>query len=104
LANCDASEVAEIAGGAVAQSMDLWDLLLLKVSVEKGEETRTEAMLHQLDVLLDKAKENLASVFLNSPSPMEDSESATITVRMDFYCLFNLQSLLKQQRNTFFNL
>jgi hypothetical protein len=80
--------VTEIAAGAVAQSLDLWDMLLLKVSLEKGEKSRTETMLAELDVLLEKAKENVANIMLNSPASLEeeeDVESMEIAVSIKYF-------------------
>lgn len=91
MANCDPSEVTEIAAGAVAQSLDLWDMLLLKVSLEKGEKSRTETMLAELDVLLEKAKENVANIMLNSPASLEeeeDVESMEIAVSIKYFSKF----------------
>lgn len=80
LANCASSEVTEIAAGAVAQSLDLWDMLLLKVSLERGEKSRTETMLAELDTLLEKAKENVANVMLNSPASIEEDDTETTEI------------------------
>lgn len=80
MANCDSSEVTEIAAGAVAQSLDLWDMLLLKVSLERGEKSRTETMLAELDTLLEKAKENVANVMLNSPASIEEDDTETTEI------------------------
>jgi hypothetical protein len=79
--------VTEIAAGAVVQSLDLWDMLLLKVSFEKGEKSRTETMLAELDALLEKAKENVANIMLNSPASTEeeDTEAVDITVSGNIY-------------------
>jgi hypothetical protein len=88
LANCDPSEVTEIAAGAVAQSLDLWDMLLLKVSLEKGDKSRTETMLAELDALLEKAKENVANIMLNSPDSIieeEDAEAMEISVSKKYF-------------------
>lgn len=80
--------MTEIAAGAVAQSLDLWDMLLLKVSLEKGEKSRTETMLAELDALLEKAKENVANIMLNSPASLEedeDTESMEIAVSENYF-------------------
>lgn len=80
--------MTEIAAGAVVQSLDLWDLLLLKVSFEKGEKSRTETMLAELDTLLEKAKENVANIMLNSPASIieeEDAEAMEITVSKNYF-------------------
>ncbi|CAB3369949.1 Hypothetical predicted protein [Cloeon dipterum] len=80
LSKCEPHEVAEIAGSVVAQSVDLWHLLLLKVAAKDNSGTRTEAVLREVDQLLEKAKHALQSTVLNHHQTDQFADATEINV------------------------
>lgn len=56
LATCEANELAEVAGPAVAGVLSLWDLLLLRVEAVRAEESYVVTLCDELQSLLEKVQ------------------------------------------------
>lgn len=56
MAACEASELAEVAGPAVAGVLSLWDLMLLRVEAVRAEESYVVTMCDELQALLEKVR------------------------------------------------
>ena len=56
MATCEANELAEVAGPAVAGVLSLWDLLLLRVEAVRAEESYVVTLCDELQSLLEKVQ------------------------------------------------
>jgi hypothetical protein len=62
LSGYEPSVVAEVAGPFVAQSLDAWELMLLRVSTSEDEPSRSAALLSEMSVLLGKARSSISDL------------------------------------------
>jgi hypothetical protein len=81
LATCEANELAEVAGPAVAGVLSLWDLLLLRVDAVRAEESRVATLCDELRALLEKVRA-VATEILQPLDVKTDSKEQHLQVNM----------------------
>ena len=82
MATCEASELAEVAGPAVAGVLSLWDLLLLRVeAVRAAEESYVVTLCDELQALLEKVRA-IASEILKPLDKSTDNKERQFEVNL----------------------
>jgi hypothetical protein len=81
LATCEANELAEVAGPAVAGVLSLWDLLLLRVEAVRAEESYVVTLCDELQALLEKVRA-MASEILKPLDVKADSKEQHLQVNL----------------------
>lgn len=84
MATCEASELAEVAGPAVAGVLSLWDLLLLRVEAVRAEESYVVTLCDELQSLLEKVQ-TVASEILKPLDIKSESKEHQLEVNL-LYC------------------
>lgn len=84
LATCEANELAEVAGPAVAGVLSLWDLLLLRVEAVRAEESYVVTLCDELQSLLEKVQ-TVASEILKPLDVKSESKEHQLEVNL-LYC------------------
>jgi len=90
LATCEANELAEVAGPAVAGVLSLWDLLLLRVEAVRAEESYVVTLCDELQSLLEKVQ-TVASEILKPLDVKSESKEHQLEVNLlccPEYCMF----------------
>lgn len=81
MATCEANELAEVAGPAVAGVLSLWDLLLLRVEAVRAEESYVVTLCDELQALLEKVRA-MASEILKPLDVKADSKEQHLQVNL----------------------
>ena len=84
MATCEANELAEVAGPAVAGVLSLWDLLLLRVEAVRAEESYVVTLCDELQSLLEKVQ-TVASEILKPLDVKSESKEHQLEVNL-LYC------------------
>lgn len=84
MAACEANELAEVAGPAVAGVLSLWDLLLLRVESVRAEESYVVTLCDELQALLEKVR-TVASDILKPLDVKVESKEHQLEVNL-LYC------------------
>ncbi|KAF4523540.1 hypothetical protein B566_EDAN011988 [Ephemera danica] len=97
LSGYNEAEIAEIAGPMVAQSLDIWQLLLMKISTNKEQPSRLTSLLAELKTLLDTARSRVAEV-------TDTTVATALNISCGVYNVMDIDDRRLQWRPSGFNL
>ncbi|KAJ4431631.1 hypothetical protein ANN_20230 [Periplaneta americana] len=86
LVTCEANELAEVAGPAVAGVVSLWDLMLMRVEAVRTEESYVVTLFEELQALLEKVRAVASEILKPLADVKEDSKEHQFELQDELLC------------------